>query len=98
MLCTGEYAARAQSSMERDTHLRNELRIGSKASILRDGAFRIYIQIQHRRKIEVASGGAQFHRHRPRHLLHQSEITRPAELRRRRPRSEWFLQRKTRAA
>src|SRR6267154_1489051 len=82
MLRAGEHSARAQTLIECHAHLCDKLRIGAKTAVLRDGAFRIYVEVQHRREIEIASGGAEFDRHRPRHLFHQGDVTRAAEFRR----------------
>ena len=79
VLRAGENAARAQPAMKRGAHLGDALGIAPEAAVLGDGALRIYVQVQHRRKINVAAHRAKLQRHGPRGLLDQLQVAQPSQ-------------------
>ncbi len=98
MFRAGEHSGLSQSFIKGGAHSSNFERLDAKTSVLCYRAFGVHMQIQHRREIQIASGGAKFHGHGSRHFFGQLQIADAAHLCRRGPLSEWFSQGEARTA
>jgi len=98
VLRAGKDAARTQAAMKCRTHLGDPVRITPKAAVLGDGTFQIHVQVEHRRKVGIATDGAKFQGYGVRYFLNERQVAKPAEFRRGGPHRERFLERESRTA